>query len=197
MLIYIFTTYYRLNFNCKIVIMKYYLTYLASTLLFIGSLSACKERKPAEVITPAAEITAIDTTARPVDPDSLSSTPQTTPNPAIKPTDCAPNFNLIAKPKTNHHIFYVTGFNPEAAKCWVLLEEHGHKVCEGNACVVYFMDDPKLTVNTTLPNYFDNNTLKTHGIARYEFNGKSWEIKGANVWKRSGKGYAHYNTNNY
>lgn len=186
------------NHSKPLYFMKYYLTYFASTLLLIAILSSCKERKPTEVITPAAEITTIDSSAAPIDPDSITSTTQSSPNPSAQPSvsDCAPNFNLIAKPKAHHYIFYVTGFNQQSFKCWVLLEEHGHKVCEGNNCVVYFMDDPKLTVNATLPHYFDDNSLKTHGIGRYEYNGKYWEIKGANIWKRTAKGYAYYNTDN-
>ena len=118
-----------------------------------------------------------------------------TPVPA-KPKICDPNFTKLASPKKNLYIIYVTDFKPEEFKCWVNLEEYGTKTCGGNPGVVFFVDNANIKTNTTPPNYIDDSTLKNTGIARYEYNGKYWEIKGASLWKRSGAGFGYYNTDN-
>ena len=118
-----------------------------------------------------------------------------TPVPA-KPKICDPNFTKLSSPKKNLHIIYVTNFIPEEFKCWVNLEEYGTKTCGGNPGVVVFVDNANIKTSNTPPNYIDDNTLKNTGIARYEYNGKYWELKGASIWKRSGKGYGYYNTDN-
>jgi hypothetical protein len=121
---------------------------------------------------------------------------EVTPPVPAKPKICDPNFTKLSSPKKNLYIIYVTDFNPEEFKCWVNLEEYGTMTCGGNPGVVIFVDNANIKTNTTPPNYLDDNTLKTTGIGRYEYNGKYWEIKGARLWKRSGKGYGYYNTDN-
>ena len=113
-----------------------------------------------------------------------------------KPKICDPNFTKLSSPRKSMHIIYVTNFNPEEFKCWVNLEEYGVKTCGGNPGVVFFVDNANIKTNSTPPNYIDDNTLKTTGIGRFEYNGKYWELKGASTWKRSGKGYGYYNTDN-
>jgi hypothetical protein len=39
-------------------------------------------------------------------------------------------------------------------------------------------------------------TLQSVGIGRFKYDGKYWEINGASLWKREGKGFAYYNTDN-
>lgn len=113
-----------------------------------------------------------------------------------KPKICDPNFTKLSSPKNYQHIVYVTGFNPEEFKCWVDLENYGIELSAGNSCIIYFVDKANIKVTTTPPHYLDENTLKTAGIGRFEYNGKYWEIKGADRWKRTGKGYGYYNTDN-
>jgi hypothetical protein len=113
-----------------------------------------------------------------------------------KPKICDPNFTKLSSPKRNHHIYYVTDFNPGEFKCWISLEEHGAKICDGTSCIVYYVDSPKVKIEPGLTDYMNPETLKSNGIGRYEYNGKYWEFKGASMWKRSGNGFAYYNTDN-
>jgi hypothetical protein len=127
-----------------------------------------------------------------------SNDPEPEEKPLVKaaPKICDPNFTKLASPKNNQHIYYVTNFNPGEFKCWVKIEEFGIKTCDGTSCVLYFLDKANIKANSTPPHYLDENTLKTNGIGRFEYNGKYWEIKGANMWKRKDKGYGYYNTDN-
>ena len=110
--------------------------------------------------------------------------------PLVKATPkiCDPNFTKLASPKNNQHIYYVTNFNPGEFKCWVKLEEFGTQICDGVSCSVYFVDKATVKTNITPPHYLDEATLQTAGIGRFEYNGKYWEIKGANMWKEKTKG---------
>ncbi len=128
-------------------------------------------------------------------PKVVEPTPKETPtyNPAT-PKKCDPNFNLIASPKKNQQIYYVSGFNPGEFKCWAELENHGVKICGGSPCMIYYLDKANVTVTSTPPHYIDVNTLKSNGIGRFEYNGAWWEIKGSNMWGRKDKGYGYYNT---
>ncbi len=133
--------------------------------------------------------------------DTTSSAPEVTaeeskPLEPAKPKICDPNFTKLSSPKNYQHIVYVTNFNPEEFKCWVDLENYGIELSAGNSCIVYFVDKANIKTNTTPPHYLDGNTLKTAGIGRFEYNGKYWEIQGASRWKRTGKGYGYYNTDN-
>ncbi len=131
-------------------------------------------------------------------PVSSSQTAGSTPTETAQaPTKkCDPNFNLIASPKKNQKIYYVSGFNPGEFKCWEELEKESQKICAGSPCVIYFLDKPNPKITTTPPHYLDTNTLMTNGIGLYEYNGVEWEMKGSNIWGRKDKGFAYYNTNN-
>ena len=115
--------------------------------------------------------------------------------PAV-PKVCNPNFTKISSLPKNHHIIYVTGFKQEEFKCWVLLEEYGQTLSGGKPCVVYFVDQGDIKIDPALPHHMSDATLKSAGIGRFEYNGKYWEIKGASQWKREGKGYGYFNTDN-
>jgi hypothetical protein len=139
-----------------------------------------------------------ETSASPENENIAGDNKYTDQAPPVKPTHkiCDPNFTKLSSPKRNHHVYYVTGFNPGEFKCWINLEEHGAKICDGLSCVIYFVDSPKVKIEPGLTDYMSPETLKSNGIGRYEYNGKYWEIKGASMWKRSGNGYAYYNTDN-
>ncbi len=177
-------------------------SYLIPTILFIACL-ACKPAAPADTQTTTAEPTlskrmATDSSAG-VKRDTIPAKEpaeefkQLVP---AKPKICDPNFTKLASPKNYQHIVYVTNFNPEEFKCWVDLENYGIQLSAGNSCIVYFVDRANIKATTTPPHFLDENTLKTAGIGRFEYNGKYWEIQGASKWKRTGKGYGYYNTDN-
>lgn len=167
---------------------------------------ACKPSNPRDTVSETPGSTLESPGARPdtnkvANPDTTHIQPETPSqaNPPLvpaKPKVCSPNFTKLASPTRSQHIYYVTGFNAEEFKCWNLLEEEGVKICGGNSCVVYFVDQPNVRATKTPPHYLDDATLKKSGVARFEFNGKYWEIKGAGQWKRTGKGYGYYNTDN-
>ncbi len=127
---------------------------------------------------------------------AAGSTPNETSQTPPPPKICDPNFNLIASPKKNQKIYYVSGFNPIEFKCWEELEKESQKICAGSPCVIYFLDKPNPKITTTPPHYMDANTLMTNGIGVFEYNGVMWEMKGANIWGRKDKGFGYYNTNN-
>ena len=172
----------------------------------IVSLSSCAQKKEKSDETTVEEKTGIDTTVTTSTPDTAAVPPvdnlktaKEEPAPEYKPATpkiCDANFNLIASPKKNQKIFYVSGFNPGEFKCWDVLVMHSQTTCAGSPCVIYFVDKPTITPTTTAPHYIDANTLKTNGIGRYEYNGANWEIKGSSMWGRKEKGYAYYNTDN-
>jgi len=172
----------------------------------IFSMSSCAQKKEKSNETIVEDKSGIDTTITTNTPDTAAVAPadnlktaKEEPAPEYKPAApkiCDPNFNLIASPKKNQKIYYVSGFNPGEFKCWDALVSHSSKTCAGSPCVIYFVDKPTLTPTTTGPHYIDANTLKTNGIGRYEYNGSNWEIKGSSMWGRKEKGYAYYNTDN-
>ncbi len=143
--------------------------------------------------------------------DSLSSIPtRTTPPPTPKtgsgvdktiyptptPKSCQPNFKMIGKPKGNHYLFYLTGFNPGEFKCWNLVEEHGVSICNGKPCVIYYVDDPNGSMSAPPPNYVDPKFLKEHGYGQFSHDENWWEMKGAKIWGRTGNPFLYFNTNN-
>lgn len=186
----------------------YFWSMKSITLISIVTLSvvACKPSSPKdttlETPTSVTHSTGLNIdTSQATNLDTTNIQPETSPNVSppltpAKPKVCSPNFTKLASPTRSQHIYYVTGFNAEEFKCWNLLEEEGVKICGGNSCVVYFVDQPNVKATKTPPHYLDDATLKKSGIARFEFNGKYWEIKGAGQWKRTGKGYGYYNTDN-
>lgn len=127
---------------------------------------------------------------------SVESSQKAEPLKPATPKVCNPNFTKIATPAKNHHVVFVSGFKQEEFKCWVLLEEYGHSQCNGSPCVVYFVDKAEVKIEPALPHHMSDATLKSAGIGRYEYNGKYWVIKGASQWKRDGKGYGYFNTDN-
>lgn len=127
--------------------------------------------------------------------DANSTTGQSSTQPAA-PKVCNPNFNPLGQPKKNTYFYYVSSFNPEEFKCWTLLEDHGQQICDGKPCTVIYVDRPNVHFGDKGPDYLDEATLFNYGIGKFVYNGKYWEIKGANQWKRKGKGYGYYNTDN-
>ncbi len=125
-------------------------------------------------------------------PDPVDQTPLVKPKPKI----CNPNFTKLSSPAKTHHIYYISNFTVGEFKCWTDLEEEALKICNGNLCVVYFVDSPSVKIEPGLPNHMSAETLQSSGIARFEYNGKYWELKGASMWKRKGNGYGYYNTDN-
>jgi hypothetical protein len=141
-------------------------------------------------------------TATPPDPDNISHTgpggkkyeaPKTNPRPTAH--KCEPNINLLAKPKGNTHFYYITGFNNAEFECWIGLERHGVEICQNKPCTIFYLDNPQVTIGPGA-NPIDAATLKAHGIGMYKHDGSFWELKGANIWKRS-PGYGYFSTNNH
>ena len=179
-------------------------SYLLTTLTILTILS-CKPGAPTDNQSissnqPASPVIAPDTSSSSTKDTALTKpaepVEESKPLVPAKPKICDPNFKKLSSPKNYQHIVYVTGFNPEEFKCWVELENYGVQLCAGNSCIIYFVDKATIKPTTTPPHYIDENTLKTAGIGRFEYNGKYWEIHGANRWKRTGKGYGYYNTDN-
>jgi hypothetical protein len=180
-----------------------------STLLFFLLLLACKPADHKATVESTAqptnsgladslqiktdqELTTSDTSSQ----VGVEETKKTEPLKPATPKVCNPNFTKIATPLKNHHVVYVSGFKQEEFKCWVLLEEYGNSQCNGSPCVVYFVDNAEVKIEPSLPHHMSNATLKSAGVGRFEYNGKYWEIKGASQWKREGKGYGYFNTDN-
>src|SRR4030095_13381423 len=105
------------------------------------------------------------------------------------PKICDPNFNLLGLVKPDQKVFYVSGFNPGEFKCWEELESYGRKTCGGKPCIIYYMDKPIKTFTRHPPHFMDAEILKTAGIGRFEYNGKTWDMKGSSQWGRKEKGY--------
>jgi len=116
--------------------------------------------------------------------------------PSPQPKSCTPNFNAAGKAKDNHYFYYVTDFTPGEFKCWEALTSHGEGICQGEPCVIYYLDTPKFKVTSTPPHYIDPKVLQEHGIGRFEHTAHWWEVKGAKIWGRTGKQFVYYNTNN-
>ncbi len=179
-------------------------SYLLSTLIILSILS-CKPGAPTDNQTsgttqPVPPVIETDSSTTSANDTTLTQTAEeaeeSKPLVPAKPKICDPNFTKLSSPKNYQHIVYVTNFNPEEFKCWVDLENYGIQLSAGNSCIVYFVDKANIKTNTTPPHYLDENTLKTAGIGRFEYNGKYWEIQGASRWKRTGIGYGYYNTDN-
>jgi len=149
-----------------------------------------------------------ETTTSPTQPvvkDTVASTTPATINTPTKdnivyatpaPKVCQPNFKMIGKPKGNHYLFYLTGFNPGEFKCWNLVEEHGVSICNGQPCVIYYVDDPNASMSAPPPNYVDPKFLKAHGYGQFSHDENWWEMKGSKIWGREGKQFLYFNTNN-
>ena len=160
------------------------------------------ENAPAPTHSSGASEAVDSITATPPDPGNIShtgpggkkyETPKTNP----KPTDheCEPNINLLAKPNGNTHFYYITGFNNSEFECWVGLERHGVEICQNKPCTIYYLDKAQVTIGSGA-NPVDAATLKAHGIGMFKHDGAFWELRGANIWKRS-PGYGYFNTNNH
>ena len=175
------------------------------TSLIILAILSCKpgtptDKQPETSNQPATPAVAVDTSSSSTKDTAVTQpaepVEESKPLVPAKPKICDPNFKKLSSPKNYQHIVYVTGFNPEEFKCWVELENYGIELSAGNTCIVYFVDKANIKPTTTAPHYIDENTLKTAGIGRFEYNGKYWTIQGANQWKRKEKGYGYYNTDN-
>jgi hypothetical protein len=138
-------------------------------------------------------------TAMQQDPPSTNTT-VTPPSEEFKPTPvkiCDPSFKSLAVPKRNQHIIYVSGFKVSEFKCWNILEEYGASLCGTTPCQIYFVDAPDVKATTTAPHFINAQDLIDHGVGHFEFDGDFWTVKGASIWKRKGKEYGYYNTNNH
>jgi hypothetical protein len=176
------------------------------------TISACNEKKSASETTSFEEKPSTTVPAESTTNDSLgdipakpTASPSPTPTaseedktiyPTPAPKDCQPNFKMIGKPKGNHYLFYLTGFNPGEFKCWNLVEEHGVSICNGQPCVIYYVDDPNATMSAPPPNYVDPKILKEHGWGQFSHDENWWEMKGSKIWGREGKQFLYFNTNN-
>jgi hypothetical protein len=175
------------------------------TLFFIPilllSLLACKSSTPKEAVPePATAIQGIadslhgrmDTTihAEPIAEKKETSKPH------ITDRICNPNFTLLAKQANNKQIFYVSGFNHEEFKCWEEIQYHAVKVCGDHPGVVYYVDLADIKVIPAATDLLDPAVLKEHGIGKFVYDGKYWNLNGASIWKRSGNGWSYYTTNN-
>lgn len=177
--------------------------YFTSLLMLV--FLACKPGTPVDTQSTSAEQPTtnpiVSDTNATASKDTLTTQPEapkeeSKPLEPAKPKICDPNFTKLSSPKNYQHIVYVTNFNPEEFKCWVDLENYGIELSAGNTCIIYFVDKANIKATTTPPHYLDDNTLKTAAIGRFEYNGKYWEIYGSGRWKRTGKGYGYYNTDN-
>ncbi|HJW28271.1 MAG TPA: hypothetical protein VJ508_03375 [Saprospiraceae bacterium] len=180
--------------------------YLALCLLM---LFACKSSVKKD--TPAPEPPPPATPTAAAIADSLAKTPETSTvskedqekaakfyessKPNITAHQCDVNFTLLGKPKSNQQVFYITGFNPTEFKCWEELELHAVKQSNNQPGIVIYVDDPKIKINPALPDLIDAAALKAHGVGRFELK-KFWEMSGARIWKREGKGYDYFDSNN-
>jgi hypothetical protein len=136
------------------------------------------------------------TTAAPSTPKPGKESDGVTVYPTPAPKVCQPNFKMIGKPKGNHYLFYLTGFIPGEFKCWNLVEEHAVSICNGQPCVIYYVDDPNGSMSAPPPNYVDPKYLKQHGLGQFSHDENWWEMKGSKIWGREGKQYLYFNTNN-
>lgn len=190
--------------------MKIFFSLILPFLVFFFSLASCNQRKPAEITTEAEQITTADTTPIVASQDSIDSTsldPQTQETalqqdpPPSKPTktgECNPGFILLSNPSKNHHIFQVTGFDATNFKCWHDIEKHGIQLCGNNMpCEISYLEVSAITKTSNPPYHVDATQLKNHGIGHFVFKNSWWELRGANIWKRTGKGYEYYNSNRY
>ncbi|MDQ3017297.1 MAG: hypothetical protein M3R25_11350 [Bacteroidota bacterium] len=181
--------------------------YLILAALLGLQIMACKPAKEKEVTTEPEVIVSTDSGAVAPKADSLQMNPETdattmqqdppTSTPVVTNKECNPNFSQIGAPKKSTYFYYATGFNVEEFKCWSFLEAHGKGICNGRPCTVIYLDRPNAHIGDTAPNYIDAATLMNYGIAKYTYNGKFWEVKGAREWMRKGNGYGYFNTDNH
>src|SRR5688572_474383 len=68
-----------------------------------------------------------------------------------KPKVCNPSFKLLKSLGSNHHVYYVSGFNPGEFKCWEFIEAHGLDVCGKKPCQVYYVDAPDVRISSAAP----------------------------------------------
>lgn len=183
--------------------MKLRISYLISFFCMLALLVSCQQKKKEIITVDPVENTTADSSAVVPQPDSLKVDPQThetalqhdpPPSPAAIKV-CNPNFNILKSPAKNHHVYYVSQFNPGEFKCWELLQKHANEICGGVPCKISYVDDPKVTFTSTNPYYMDAESLMNYGIGFYEHTGTWWEIKGARLWNRKGDGYKYYYTN--
>ena len=146
---------------------------------------------------PATAVQTPDTLAKAEEKTEAPPVTENKPLAKLPPKICDPNFTAIGKAKSNHYFYYVTGFKLGEFKCWEELEKHGNSICQGQPCVIYYLDIPNVSINSTPPHYVDPTVLKEHGIGQFEHGPHWWESKGAKqLWGRPGKEYVYYNTNN-
>jgi hypothetical protein len=171
--------------------------------ILLLSLLACKSSTPKEVTPepPSTEIKGIadslhgrmDTT---VNAPIVEQEEKVTSKPHITDHICNLNFTLLAKPDPNRQLFYISGFNHEEFKCWEEIQNHATKICGDQACTIYYVDMADVKVIPSDKDLLDPTVLKEHGIAKFNHNGKYWDLNGSAIWKRKGNGWSYYTTNN-
>ncbi len=121
-----------------------------------------------------------------------------TPLTPSKKGECELNFILLANPTKNQHVFQVKGFDAGNFKCWIELEAHGIKLCGDNMpCDISYVDISDITKTSNPPYNIDGAQLKKNGIGHFAYKNSWWELRGAKIWNRPGKGYEYYNSNRY
>ena len=164
--------------------------------------TACNQKKSSSETTGFEEKPISDAPVQPVVKDTSTVATPSTPSepskvyPKPTPKTCQPNFTMIGKPKGNHYLFYVTGFNPGEFKCWGELEAHGVEISKGRPCVIYYVDTPNASMTAIPPDYVDKKVLMEHGLGQFAHDEHWREVKGAKLWGRSGAEFTYFNTNN-
>ena len=174
--------------------------HLLIPILFL-SLIACKSNAPKEETpeTPTVIKGIADSLHGPVD-TTIHAAPivekQEPSHAHITDRICNPNFTLLAKPSANKQIFYVSGFDHEEFKCWEEIQYQAVKACGDHPCTIYYVDMADIKVIPSAPDLIDAAVLKEHGIGKFVYDGKYWNLNGASIWKRTGNGWSYYTTNN-
>ena len=106
--------------------------------------------------------------------------------------DCAPEFVRLSEPGKSPFLYQVKKYKPEQYTCWAALEEFAIELCEDRQpCTVFYVE------SSTIKSTTDVAALKKQGIGRFEYKDNWWELRGARIWERAGKGYDYYNSSRY
>lgn len=173
--------------------------------LLLNSLGACQDKKSTLTGTQAGSITTSDSSMIVPHPENIDSA---TLDPAVHETalqqdppsstqDCNLSFILLSNPDKNHHIYQVKDFQASSFKCWSALESHATKLCGNMPCQVSYIELINVQAIKTPPYYLESSFLKNHGIGHFEYKTSWWELRGARIWDRGGKGFEYYNSNRY
>lgn len=178
---------------------------ILSLVLLLQTLASCQDKKATLPETQAVSITTADSTMIVPHPDSIDSA---TLDPAVHETalqqdppstaqDCNVSYILFSNPAKNHHIYQVKDFDATNFKCWSSLESHATKICGNMPCQVSYIELVNAETTKTPRYYLESSFLKKHGIGYFEYKTSWWELRGAKIWDRTGKGFDYYNSNRY